>query len=234
MPEAGPAYSVVLPAYHEEENLRALLPRLQAALSGAGPFEIVVVDTSTPRDNTASLCGGVVRCVNRSPSDSYGDAVRTGIASARGEWILFMDADGSHAPELIPTLIAESRRNDVVVASRYIAGGGTENAKHLVFMSRLLNLTYARVLNLRCTDVSTSFKLYRGDLLRALHLTCNNFDIIEEMLFKLGKVHPGLRLKEVPFTFQRRRSGKTKRNLLRFIVTYLVTMVRLRFSHGRL
>jgi dolichol-phosphate mannosyltransferase len=95
-------------------------------------------------------------------------------------------------------------------------------------MSIVLNLSYALVLGLRCKDVSNSFKLYRGERLRALTLRCDNFDVVEEILYKLKRRDPGLRIVEVPFTFKKRMFGETKRNLVLFIVTYLYTIVKLR------
>jgi dolichol-phosphate mannosyltransferase len=223
--------SVVLPAYQEEENLRLLLPRICAVLPGiSGNAEVVVVDTRSPLDATELVCEQYgARYVRRSPSDSFGDAVRVGIEQARGQWILFMDADGSHGPEWIPRLLAERDSSDIVIASRYTSGGSTENSPLLVFMSWILNVTYSVVLGLKVKDVSNSFKVYRAGLLKSLSLRCQNFDIIEEILFKIRRAHPEVRMTEIPFTFKARMFGRTKRNLLWFMVTYIGTMLRLRF-----
>ena len=78
--------------------------------------------------------------------------------------------------------------------------------------------------------MSNSFKLYRTADLKRLRLRCRNFDIIEEILFKLRRKNPALRIREVPFTFKQRMFGSTKRNLVLFIVTYVLTMLRLRLS----
>ena len=227
-----PRFSVVLPAFLEEENLRLLLPRIRTEMDHIGaPFEIIVVDTPTPLDATAEVCqDNGVTYVNRAPRDSFGDAVRTGITAARGDWVIFMDADGSHTPEFIRWLVAETPAYDVVIASRYVAGGFTENSRALVLMSRVLNLTYSLVLNVKCKDVSNSFKIYRAELLKPLVLRCDNFDIVEEIIFKMCRRTPSLKIKEVAFTFKKRMFGETKRNLFLFIVTYVVTMVRLRLS----
>ena len=227
-----PRYSVILPAFLEEENLRLLLPRIKAEMVHIGePFEIIVVDTPVALDATEEVCrDNAVRYVNRTPGDRFGDAVRTGIRTAEGEWVIFMDADGSHTPEFIRWLVAETPAYDVVIASRYIDGGFTENSRALVLMSRILNVTYALVLNVKCKDVSNSFKIYRADLLKPLTLRCDNFDIVEEILYKMCRRTPALKIKEVAFTFKKRMFGETKRNLFLFIITYVVTMVRLRLS----
>lgn len=227
----APHLSVVLPAYREEENLRLLLPRLHEAARGLGvPFEVLVVDTVAPLDATPAVCEREgVHYLGRGPTNAYADAVRTGIAAARGEWILFMDADGSHAPELIPTLFARRDEADVVVGSRYVEGGHTENSRVLVLMSWIVNFCYRVVLGLRVKDVSNSFKLYRADWLRSLDLRCQNFDVIEEILYKL-RVAYRARMLEVPATFRKRMFGETKRNLVAFMLSYVATLVRLRFS----
>ncbi len=230
---AGPVtLSVILPAFLEEENLRLLLPRLRGATRDLlVPSEIMVVDTHKPLDGTEAVClENGVRYVSRQPGNAFGDAVRSGIAAARGEWIIFMDADGSHNPEFVKALWAQTPSHDVVIASRYVDGGFTENNRVLVLMSRVLNASYRLALGLDVRDVSNSFKAYRGELLRELTLKCQNFNVVEEILFKIKRKHPNVRMKEIPFTFKKRMFGDTKRNLFTFILTYVITMIRLRLS----
>ncbi len=148
-----------------------------------------------------------VRYICRHNGDAYGDAVRTGLKSARGKYIVFMDADGSHAPEFIVRLMEYRDDFDVVIASRYVKGGATDNPRVLILMSRLINVIYSLVLNLDCKDVSNSFKLYRSQYLKELVLRCNDFDIIEEILFKLKRTRKNLRVKEHPCTFKKRMFG---------------------------
>jgi dolichol-phosphate mannosyltransferase len=224
--------TVVLPSYLEEENLRLLLPRIKEHCQQlTSEFEILVVDTETPMDGTAEVCKEVgVTYVNRVGGNSYGDAVRTGISRSQGRKVVFMDADGSHPPNVLDDLYNNTKEADIVVASRYVKGGFTENSKVLILMSLIVNIGYRVVLGLKCKDVSNSFKLYPGDALRSLKLKCHNFDIVEEILFKTVRAHPEFKIKEVPFSFKKRMFGETKRNLFVFIFAYLVTLFRLRFS----
>ena len=223
--------SVIIPSYQEEENLRLILPRMRDALDELGcTYEAIVVDTETPLDQTLEYCAEQgMKGVSRRGGNTYGDAIRTGIAESQGESVIIMDADGSHPPEFIGRLFERRRDADVIVASRYIEEGFTENHFSLVLMSRVLNWSYAFVLGINCKDVSNSFKLYPGDTLRSLELKCDNFDLVEEILVKIKRKNKGLNILEIPFTFKQRLFGKTKRKHLAFIATYAFTLVRLRF-----
>ena len=224
--------SVILPCYEEASNLELLIPRiLQTLPCHVLNFEIIVVDTENPKDKTPLICKqfGVIY-VNRINGNCYGNALRTGIAIAKGSNIIFMDADGSHSPEFIPKLLEFADDHDVVIASRYIPFGGTKNSLILERMSRVLNWSYGYILNIPCKDISNSFKLYRADKLKSLKLNCNNFDIVEEILVQLVRKYDSIKFKEVPFVFEMRKFGKTKRSLFIFIMGYIFTLIRLRFS----
>jgi len=206
-----------------------LIPQLHAAAKGlTGSYEILVVDTEQPHDDTPAVCGQhAARYIARRGGNLYGHAIRTAQAEARGKYVVFMDADGSHNPAFVPSLWRYREEADLVIASRYVSGGKTENPAVLIFMSLTVNHVFRFFLGLNCLDVSNSYRLYRGDDLRALRLKCNHFDIVEEILVKLVFAHKTYRVKEVPFVFEKRKAGKTKRNLLLFALGYVVTLLRL-------
>jgi dolichol-phosphate mannosyltransferase len=208
MDEPGIELSIVLPAYEEGENLDNLLPKLQdVARRIVGSHEILVIDTETPHDATPEACARHgARYVPREGGPMYGNAVGTGIARSQGRHVLFMDA---------------------VIASRYAPGGKTENPWILIFLSHVVNIIFRVVLGLECLDVSNSFRLYRGDDLRKLRLECDHFDIVEEILVKLVFSRDHYRIKETPSTFEKRKAGKTKRQLLIFALGYIGTLRRL-------
>ena len=222
--------SVVLPAYEEAENLKILLPRINSSLDHLN-YEVLVIDTQSPLDATSQVCSSNnAYCIPREGGDTFGDAVRTGIKSAKGEYIVFMDADCSHDPEFINNLMEYSEEYDVVIASRYIEDGQSDNNLVLRVMSKILNFTYALILNIPCKDVSNSFKVYHASSIKSISLYCNNFDIVEEILFKLSKSKINFKIKEIPFNFKKREHGTTKRNLFNFVFTYLITIIKLRFG----
>lgn len=230
MADSPPELSVVLPAYEEAANLAILLPQLHEALQRLKvSYEIIVVDSDVPRDATHDVCARhQVTCVSRRGGPLYGDAIRTAQEVARGTYVVLMDADGSHSPDFIQQLWSQRHDADMVIASRYVKGGETDNPAVLIFLSLVVNVVFRTVLGLNAADVSNSFRLYHGDELRSLKLVCNHFDIVEEILVKLYFSRPNYKLKELPFRFGKRKEGQTKRKLIPFAIGYLGTLRRLR------
>lgn len=221
--------SVVIPSLNESKNLDFVLPRLNSVLTETGlEYEILIIDTVETDLPTQEVCQkNAATYLNRSPNNSYGSANRTGIKAARGHHILIMDADGSHEPEFIHKLLTEQDNYDIVIASRYAKGGASRATTKAIVMSRMLNATYGIIFNLHYADLSNSFKLYKASVLKPLEVQCENFDIIEEILIKARRKNPRLKILEVPYIFQERVTGKSKRETAKFIYTYLRTLCRL-------
>ena len=140
-----------------------------------------------------------------------------------------MDADGSHDPKSICKLYNKANVGyDLVIGSRYIKGGKTDNNFILKLMSWILNVTYKFIFNLKVNDCSNSFRLYKSEKLKKLNLVCNNFDIVEEILIKLNYMNKDFSIKEIPIRFNKRDKGESKRDLFKFIFSYLKTMKRLK------
>ena len=222
--------SITIAAYREAENLALMLPSIKTAAAALTPsFEVLVVDTEQPMDDTAAICAANgVRHVHRTGGNSYGDATRTIIAQARGAYMLNMDADGSHSPEYFAAMWAQRERFDITIGSRYAPGGHTENPAILIGMSYIVNLTFRVAFSISAKDVTNSFRLYRRDVLTSLRLESNDFDILEEILIRSVVRKPPARIGEVPVTFARRKAGESKRKLVQFAFGYLKTLKRLR------
>lgn len=225
--------SIVIPAYREAENLKIILPRLSAVLRELNvKSEVLVVDTKEPTDNAEEICRAhdVIYANREGENNYYGDAIRTAIKLIHGECAIFMDADGSHDPEFIKKLFVNRNEGDIITASRYVEGGNTDNSKLSILMSKIVNGMYSLFLNIKCKDISNSFKLYKVVDLRKLDLRSDNFDVIEEMMYKIKKNKGGLVVKELPFLFKKRMFGNTKRNLFIFMLSYMKTLIKLRFG----
>ena len=223
--------SVVIPAYNEAENLKKLLPRLKTVLGELpGKHEVLVVDTMKRTDDTREVCiRNNVTCVIRRGGNLYGDAIRTGFEEATGRYLVVMDADGSHDPGDIKNMYKVMKRGgvDLVIGSRYCKGGYTDNNFILRFMSWMLNVTYRVMFGLKVKDVSDSFRMYKTAQLKKLRFECDNFDIVEEILIQLNYSFSDFSIREIPIKFAKREAGKSKRNLVKFIFSYIKTMKRL-------
>ncbi len=223
--------SVVLPAYKEAENLKILLPKInQTLLSLKIPFEVLVVDAREKMDDTQEICiHNHCTYIQREGGDFYGDAIRTGIQCAKMDFLVVMDADGSHNPEDIIKLYEAMQSGDsnVIIGSRYTEGGNSCNGAILKLMSYMVNLAYRVIFHIKAKDVSDSFRMYYTEQIQSIDLECENFDIVEEILIRLSIKYPNFALKEVPIYFNKRMSGESKRDLWKFIFSYLSTICRM-------
>ena len=222
--------TIMIPSYLEADSLRTLLPRIKVAAAALTPdYEVLIVDTQQPMDDTAEVCAlNQVRHIHRAGGNNYGDAIRTGIHAARGTYMLCMDADGSHNPDYFARMWDKRTTWDIVIGSRYAKGGQTENPSHLIFMSWVVNFTFRMSFNIQAKDVTNSFRLYNRAILLPLKLESNAFDVLEELLIKAVTHQPPARVGEVPVTFEKRKAGESKRKLMQFALGYLSTLRKLR------
>lgn len=225
-----------IPAFDELPNLNYLLPLVNKVIRENDDFEfvckIILRKNETFEVLNSLIIEGAIP-IHREPNDSFGSAINTAIRSIDedSDYVIFMDADGSHNPSRISELVGTivSCRAHVVIASRYVNGGFTENNLILRILSRSLNLVYSFVLGIKCRDVSTNFKIYEAGVLRGLELKCKNFDVIEELLFLINaRLDNKILLMEIPDHFEIRKFGESKRRLGPFIVTYILTLIKLR------
>jgi len=217
--------SVVIPAWNEAETMPELLGRIRAVLEPlAREIEILVV-VPAPEDPTAEAAraGGAEVIVQMRPG--YGGALKEGLLASRGEYVITMDADLSHPPEAIPQLLAHRDDAEVVIASRYVAGGSAKMPSVRALLSRILNLIYRRALAVPVRDMSSGFRGYQRKILNELALESEKYDILEEILVKSYSL--GWHVLEIPFDYQQRAAGRSHANVVGFTPHFLGTLLRL-------
>ncbi|MBQ8108890.1 MAG: glycosyltransferase [Clostridia bacterium] len=222
--------SVALLAYKEAENLKELLPEIRQNLEKTGvPYDILVIDTQQTLDETPEVCRTFGAEYYNQEEPGFGGAFKTAIKKARREMFLILDGDGSHNPVYIPDMYAKftAEHCDLVIGSRYTKGGKTLDSKSSIIMSRILNGVFRLCIGVRAKDISTDFRLYDTGQLKAVQLTCVNYDVLQEVLLKLKLNNRAFRIGEVPITFEKRRYGESKRRLIPFIFSYIRTLFRL-------
>jgi dolichol-phosphate mannosyltransferase len=180
-------------------------------------------------DDTDEICREFGVMLVRQRGNNYGDAIRTGIEIAKYKHILIMDADGSMEPGDVKRLYDEIKDDDydIVIGSRYTKGGKTDNPAILIFMSRVVNIFYRLFFNIKVKDVSTSFRIYNAQKLKSLKLVSPDFDIVEEIIILFLDKFKGAAVKEIPVRFRERMKGESKRALLKFAFSYLISILKL-------
>ena len=216
MDESGVDISVIVPTLNEAENLPELMRRLDSALAGRS-YEALIVDDNS-RDNTPQVCAELARqyplrlLVRTQPKNGLSGAVLHGIAMARGNTFIVMDADLQHPPEQAAALVAELEQGaEFVLGSRYAPGGGTE--KNWGFLRQLNSQAatlLARPFAGRTTDpMSGFFALRRETYARGQRLTPLGYKVGLELMCKC-RIR-GVR--EIPIQFASRTRGQSKLTL---------------------
>jgi dolichol-phosphate mannosyltransferase len=206
--------SVVLPALNEQENLRTLLPRLEAVLKWQGlTYELLIVDGNS-NDGTVGVAMSLGARVIPERQRGCAGALITGIDAARGNYILTMDADLSHDPDFIVRLWRARSLGDIVIASRYVRGGAACSGWSRDKLSLFRNFAMRHLLSMPIADLSSGFRLYKRKALRTLEFESHNFEIQEEILVKAYA--RGLRAVEVPFVCLPRGSWRSPVRRFRF------------------
>jgi dolichol-phosphate mannosyltransferase len=217
--------SVVIPALDEAESLRRLLPALGDQLKALDiAYEVMVVDGGS-RDDTREVAAANGARVETQELPGFGGALRTGFARSGGEYILTLDADGSHDPAFLAHIWQARDKGEVVIGSRYAPGGAADMPLHRTILSRILNLVFRRGLSLGVADLSSGYRLYRHDALDQLQLEASNFDVLEESLVRV--LAAGNLVYEVPFRYRARVAGGSHVKFWKFGASYLGTFFKM-------
>ncbi len=216
----GVSAVVIIPTYNERDNIVKLV-RALLMHDGVG---VMVVDDASP-DGTGVVVDELVRefpqrvdvlhrTANRGFGRSYADGIKHALTMPV-EFICQMDADFSHDPAAVPSLVAAARNADVAIGSRYVRGGGVVNwPLRRLILSRFANLYVRAITRLAAHDCTSGFRCWRREALAALPIdrfVSDGYSFVVEMLYVA--VQRGCRVAEVPITFVERREGQSKMSL---------------------
>ncbi len=227
--------TILIPALNEAGNIGPLVERCASTIGRLGVrAEIVVVDGGSS-DGTVEDATRAGARVLQQEGRGYGGALRTGFRAARGRHVQTLDSDLSHEPEVIESLWVARERADIVIASRYVPGGGADMPAFRAVLSRILNITFTRAFRLPVHDISSGFRLYQKAALDRITFRASDFDVLEEILILI--YNAGGTIAEVPFQYRPRQAGKSHAKLFKFGVAYARTfhaMWKLRNRRGSL
>ena len=214
--------SVIIPALHEGKMLNFTVQSLIETLDHQNvKYEVVLVLSALDSKTTKvarelSNHHQCIKSVYRHPTDSFGDAIRTGIQHASGDVIVFYMADGSDKPaDLVCFAKIIGFKCDMAFGTRFSwfkRPAGYPFGKWL--LNRLGNLALEHLTVIECNDLTNSFKGYRREVLEAVQpLEADGFDITLEIALKAIK--KGYRYKTIPVSWYPRKQGISKFNTLR-------------------
>ncbi len=210
--------SVIVPMFNEAANLPGNIERMKAALKMTEvSFEIIPVDDGSSDETFGKLRAmagedDTIRPVGYPDNSGRGRALRVGIKSARGKYIMTTDADLSYDETYLPAmyeLLSSPQSPDMVVGSPYMEGGRTRNVPaNRLFISRLGNLVLSRIMPGGIKTVTGILRGYRADAIRSLDLESSGKEIHLEILSK--GIAAGFRVIEFPAVLTGRKKGKSK------------------------
>lgn len=245
-PEDAPlTVYVVVPTYNEADNLPLLAQQL-LALPVPG-LHLLVIDDASP-DGTGALADELARrhpdrvsVMHRPGKLGLGTAYIAGFRralAAGADYVVQMDADFSHSPDYVPVMLEEAQRHDIVVGSRYVPGGGTDERWSLwrYLLSWWANRIYSRaILGLEVKDATAGFKCFRRRVLEAIDLErvgSSGYIFQVEMAYLCQRL--GFDAHEVPIYFEDRRIGRSKMSVpVKLEAAWRVWQIRMRYRRVR-
>jgi dolichol-phosphate mannosyltransferase len=211
-----PELSVVIPTFKERGNIEILVQRLDAALSGIA-WEAIFVDDDSP-DGTADAVKKIaaedprVRCLRRVSRRGLAGACIEGMLSSSAPYVAVMDADLQHDETVLPRMFAvlKSGEGDMVVGSRYVAGGSSAVlSKSRSAISRFATALARRLTGVELSDPMSGFFMMRRDRFDPLarSLSTQGFKILLDIAIT---AKGSMRIAEMPFVFAARSHGESK------------------------
>jgi dolichol-phosphate mannosyltransferase len=223
--------AIVIPCLNQQASLEILLPAVQRVVRHFRmPADVVIVDGGST-DGTIALAKNLNVPVIRQRGPGYGGALRTAIADVDADYIITLEADGSHPPVLLNCLYQARHSAAVVIASRYVAQGFARMPQPRRLLSLALNAAFGVLLDLPIHDLSSGYRLYNRMAVASLDLEVSSYAILQEILIKT--YCEGYRILEVPMHYSQDAPGRNQARLWRLGVDYVRTfraMWRLRNS----
>lgn len=228
--------SIVVPTFNEKENIFLLIERIIGIMKKHSySFEIVVVDDNSP-DKTGELLKKKyihnlhIHVYIRTSKKGLSTAILHGIKKSKGNVIIGMDADFNHPPELIPTLAKSLKESDIVIASRFIRGGGM-NEKGRYIGTYSFNLFLKYILGFPTMDnMSGYYAIWRKKL-----FSLNLSEIFQgygeyhlRLLWEASQIK--MKIHEIPVFYNKRIYGKSKSHLFEMFFSYLWCAIKLRLK----
>lgn len=218
---------VVVPVYNEADSIEELYRRVHHLNVAA---TIIFVDNASTDDSVARIkrLPGV-RLVRHEHNLGYGASIRDGLASARADKVVILDADLEYPPEAIPDMVRALDQHAAVYGSRFLAARKPDMAPLRRFGNRLISAVFNRLYGQRTTDFYTGMKGLRRDAFSRLALEREGFEHVVELGAQLTRL--GFKIHEVPVEYSPRSRGVSKMRHLPETLKYVWFVARYWFIY---
>ena len=210
--------SIIIPTFNESKNISNLLKSIKENLP-LTDLEVVVVDDNSP-DGTGmivedyiksmkNIAGYSISIIHRKVKDGLSSAILDGLKYSKSEIVVVMDSDFSHPPRIIPKMLEKLKKTqcDIVVASRYVAGGSVQGWPFKRKLMSLIATNIAKIgLGVTPKDPMSGFFVFRRKIIDGLKFDAIGFKLLLELLVKTK----GVKVEEIPYTFTDRQFGSSK------------------------
>jgi glycosyltransferase involved in cell wall biosynthesis len=204
--------SAIIPVFNEERTVGDVITRTKNILEKLRlPYEVIVVDDGSV-DRSLEISQAKEAIVLRETHQGKGHAIRSGFKLAKGNIIVTLDSDGSHKPEEIPLILQYIMENkaDFVIGSRFF--NAEANKTKIPRVNRLGNRIFNSLIGLltgvKISDSQSGFRAMRSPVINKMELNSRGYEVESEMLVKALKM--GLRVAEIPISFEQRTVGKSR------------------------
>lgn len=237
----NPQVSIIVPTYNESQNIIDVLKSIRKCMPDGFFAETIVVDDNSPDgtgkiveeyiSNLRKFTENKISIIHRKAKNGLASAILNGIQNASADTIVVMDSDFSHPPQIIPKLVSAIKQYqyDIAIASRYVKGGTVEGwSLKRKIVSKVATLIARKSLGVKSYDPMSGFFAFRKNLIKGLSFDAIGYKILLELLVKTK----GVKIQEIPYTFQDRKFGSSKLDSST-VIDYIKSVFKL-YKYGKI
>ena len=226
--------SIVLPTYNEKDNIIDLINKIKNVIQDHS-YEIIVVDDNSP-DDTFEVCkknflnDDNIKMILRKTNHGLANSIREGIENAKGEYVVIMDTDFTHDPNLIKQMLSMKAKYNIISGSRFCKGGSMEDTMHSI-CSRIYNKMIKFILQTKIEDnLGGFFCIEHKNLMQLPHekIFYGYGDYYFRLLYFANQKN--FSIVEIPARYTTRTRGKSKSKFFQMAYKYFIEVIKLKIN----
>lgn len=226
--------TIVLPTYNEKDNIIDLINKIKNVIQSY-TYEIIVVDDNSP-DETFKICkehfinDKNIKMILRKTNHGLANSIREGIENAKGEYVVIMDTDFTHEPNIIKQMLNINTKYKIISGSRFCKGGSMESTVHSI-LSRVYNKMIKFILQTKIEDNLGGFFCIEREILTQLpyeRIFYGYGDYYFRLLYFAKQKN--FSIVEIPARYKTRTRGKSKSKFFQMAYKYFIEVIKLKIS----